>query len=251
MRNVDLPTITIGQSLELPYALKEALNNLRINLTFSAGDAKVIMLTSSTASEGKSFVSIHLLKVLAESGKRVCLVDTDMRRSTLVRDYLMSSGQSIRGLSHYLSGQSNFGKVLYRIENIERAYVVPCGAYVIDPTILLENSRFKVLMENLRNNFDYVLVDCAPVGLVSDAKFISQYCDGALMVIRSGVVTGATVQNTARQIKESGCHLIGYILNGASNYEKQYYYESDTYNKKSDINKKSGRIIEKIKSAKK
>lgn len=234
MRNVDLPTLIIGKSLELPYELKEAFNGLKINLNFTAEDAKVIMITSSLEGEGKSFISMHLMKVLAESGKRVCLIDTDMRRSAILSDYLISADKNIMGLSHYLSGQSSFGDVLYRVENIERAYMVTCGAYVVDPTILLENKRFKVLMENVKNNFDYVIVDCAPIGIVADAKIVSKYCSGALMVIKSGQINRNLAKNTARQIEESGCRLIGYILNRrksrkGSYYDKKYYHYNHYY----------------------
>ena len=234
MRNVDFPTLIIGKSLELPYELKEAFNSLKINLNFTAEDAKVIMITSSLAGEGKSFISMHLMKVLAESGKRVCLIDTDMRRSAILSDYLISADKTIMGLSHYLSGQSSFGDVLYRVENMERAYMITCGAYVVDPTILLENNRFKVLMENVKNNFDYVIVDCAPIGLVADAKIVSKYCSGALMVIKSGAINHNMAKNTARQIEESGCRLIGYILNrkksrNGSYYDKNYYRYNHYY----------------------
>lgn len=239
MRNIDLPTLIVGKSLELPYELKEAFNSLKINLNFTAEDTKVIMITSSLAGEGKSFISMHLMKSLAESGKRVCLIDTDMRRSAILSDYLISSDKKIMGLSHYLSGQSSFGNVLYRVENIERAYMISCGAYVVDPTILLENNRFKILMENVRNNFDYVIVDCAPIGLVADAKIVSKYCSGALMVIKSGYINRNMAKNTARNIEESGCRLIGYILNrkksrNGSYYDKNYYRYShyDTPSKK-------------------
>lgn len=239
MRNIDLPTLIVGKSLELPYELKEAFNSLKINLNFTAEDTKVIMITSSLAGEGKSFISMHLMKALAESGKRVCLIDTDMRRSAILSDYLISSDKKIMGLSHYLSGQSSFGDVLYRVENIERAYMISCGAYVVDPTILLENNRFKVLMENVKNNFDYVIVDCAPIGLVADAKIVSKYCSGALMVIKSGYINRNIAKNTARNIEESGCRLIGYILNrkksrNGSYYDKNYYRYShyDTPSKK-------------------
>ncbi len=240
MRNIDLPTLIIGKSLELPYELKEAFNSLKINLNFTAEDAKVIMITSTVAGEGKSFVSMHLMKVLTESGKRVCLIDTDMRRSAILSDYLVSSDRNIMGLSHYLSGQSNFADVLYRVENIERAYLITSGAYVVDPTILLENNRFKLLMENIKNNFDYVIVDCAPIGLVADAKIISKHCSGALMVIKSNYINRNMAKSTARQIEESGCRLIGYILNQKQirkdSYNKRYYRYNHYY--KSRANKK-------------
>lgn len=223
MRNIDLPTLSIGKSLDLPYDLKEAFNSLRINLNFAAEDAKVVMVTSSIAGEGKSFVSMQIMKMFAESGKRVCLIDTDMRRSALLKEYLISSDKNIVGLSHYLSGQSSFADILYRVENIDRAYMICCGAYVIDPTNLLENKRFEILMDNVKNNFDFVIVDCAPIGLVSDAKFISKYCNGTLMVIKSNALTRQVVMNSARQIEESGCRLIGYILNRKKKTDSTYY----------------------------
>lgn len=241
MRNIDLPTLSIKKSLDLPYNLKEAFNSLRINLNFAAEDSKVIMVTSSVAGEGKSFVSMHLMKMFAESGKRVCLIDTDMRRSALLKNYLISSDKSIVGLSHYLSGQNKFGDILYRVENLNNAYMICCGAYVVDPTILLENKRFKMLMENMTNNFDYVIVDCAPIGLVSDAKIISKYCDGALMVIRSDFLMRSVVINTARQLEESGCRLIGYVLNRKAISNSAYYYRYDYESKGSESKEAKGK----------
>lgn len=247
MRNTDLPAVVIKKELELPYNLEEAFNSLRINLNFAAADAKIIMITSSIAGEGKSFVSMHLMKALAESGKRVCLIDADMRGSSMVRDYRISSDKNIVGLSHYLSGQSRFVDTLYRVENIERAYIIPCGAYVINPTILLENDRFKIVIKNASNNFDYVIVDSAPIGVVADAKVISQYCSGALMVIKSGAVTGAMAQNTAEQIEESGCRLLGYILN-RKDCRGDLYYKNDYY--KNSARKKKASDRKKLKKAK-
>ena len=110
-----MKSLTIKDKGTLPYASREALNRLRINFDFCGDQYKKVMITSSSPDEGKSFISFHLWRVLAESGRRVALVDADLRRSVMRIQHQLSAGTDAKkalGLAHYLAGNACFIKSL-------------------------------------------------------------------------------------------------------------------------------------------
>ena len=160
---------------ELDYAGSEAFNTLSTNLSFAGETVKKIMITSCHASEGKSYLSMNLMRTLAQRGMKVALVDADLRRSVVNAQYGLQfedGRNDDKGLSHFLAGMVGMEEVIYQTD-IPGALMVPVGRDVPNPLALLSNHHFKDLLDALAQRVDYVLVDAAPVGVVIDAAEIA------------------------------------------------------------------------------
>lgn len=217
---------------ELPFDVKESLNQLRINLGFCGADVKTIMVTSTTPNEGKSFVSVNLWRMMAEVGQRVLLVDCDLRNSEAKSKYGLHANDSepLEGIVHYLAGQTGLDRVIYRT-NIPNGYMVPLTHNVSNPSMLLEGARFTQLIDAARKAFDVVILDTPPLNSVADALNIAPHCDGSLLVIRSGEVPRKMVANSVELLKRTGTPLLGVVLNRAEISKQSNYYYRRYYNK--------------------
>ena len=217
---MDLPEIN-------DYRMVEGLNQLKTNLAFCGKDIKVITMTSSVPNEGKSSVSLSLSRTLAESGKKILMVDADLRKSVMAARYHIQGID--KGLSHYLTGQAE----------VEGLCITVAGPLSPDPTSILDSEQFEQFIEKVRDMFDYVIIDAPPLGVVIDAVIIGKYTDGAVIVIEQGVIKRKIVQDVIKQLKRGEVRILGAVLNkvderiGAyGNYEYKYSYsyygESDT-----------------------
>lgn len=208
------------------YSMKEAYKTLRTNLQFCGDDIKVIAITSCMPNEGKSTISIELSKSLAELGKKVLLIDADLRKSVLVSKYSDKTG--IEGLSQFLSGQAVLQDVLYSTQ-YQNFYVIFSGTFPPNPVELLSKSKFKDFIENAKNTFDYIIIDCPPLGNVIDAAVVANSCDSAIMVISANAVSAKFAKNVKNQLEKSGCRILGAILNNiedkGNSYYSKYYYQ--------------------------
>ena len=218
--------LTVNQLPELQFDTQEAINQLRVNLSFTGSDVKTIMITSSVPNEGKSFVTINLWKSLASVGKRVLLIDADLRLSQMRVDFDFQTTESFVGLAHVLSGQADLPDVVYRT-NVPNGFILPVTNLIADPTILLSKPVFQELITACEQNFDYILVDCPPLGSVSDALVVSKYCDGSILVVRSGSTKKHLVQQSVSALKRAGSTLLGICLNRVDTSRKGSYYYSD------------------------
>ena len=218
------------------YRLTEGLNQLKTNLAFCGKDIKVITMTSSVPNEGKSSVSFDLSKTMAEGGKKILMVDADLRKSVLAAKYHIQGID--KGLSHYLTGQAEIEDIIYETET-EGFYLTVAGPLSPDPTSILDSEQFQKFIDKVRDDYDYVIIDAPPLGVVIDAVIIGKYCDGAVLVIEQGVIKRKVVQDVIKQLKRGGVRILGAVLNkvderigayGAYEYKYSYSYygESDT-----------------------
>lgn len=213
---------------ELPYQINEQIKYLRANIQFCGDDKKVILITSTTAGEGKSSLTLELAKSLAELGKRVLLLDGDLRRSAM--KYQMINRENIKtGLAHYLSGMANLEEALC-VTNEPVMYAMLAGPVPPNPTELLAGRRFGSLLEWGKSQFDYILIDTAPLGVVSDAAVLAPKCDGAVVVVEAGKVPYRAVQSVVQQLRDANCPVLGVVLNKVENAVGRNYKYS-TYNK--------------------
>ena len=214
---------------ELPYAVEESINRLRINVSFLGNEIKKIMVVSTLPNEGKSFVTMQMWKQMANAGIKSVLVDADMRNSVLVmiNDMERQDGKEMKGLVNYLAEDFSLDEVIYE-SPFENGYIIPNVENIINPSMLLESDKFGNMLNELSKDYRYVFVDAPPLGLVSDAEKIGSMCDGAILVIRSGEITRAEVKNSIKQLERSGCKILGVVLNRATDlknkYSKQKYY---------------------------
>ena len=212
------------------YRLTEGLNQLKTNLAFCGKDIKVITMTSSVPNEGKSSVSVDLSKTMAEGGKKILMVDADLRKSVLAAKYHIQGID--KGLSHYLTGQAEIEDIIYETET-EGFYLTVAGPLSPDPTSLLDSEQFQKFIDKVREDYDYVIIDAPPLGVVIDAVIIGKYCDGAVLVIEQGVIKRKVVQDVIKQLKRGGVRILGAVLNkvderigayGAYEYKYSYSY---------------------------
>lgn len=216
------------------YRLTEGLNQLKTNLAFCGKDIKVITITSSVPNEGKSSVAFDLSKTMAEGGKKILMVDADLRKSVLAAKYHIQGID--KGLSHYLTGQAEIEDIIYETET-EGFYLSVAGPLSPDPTSLLDSDQFQKFIDKVREDYDYVIIDAPPLGVVIDAVIIGKYCDGAVLVIEQGVIKRKVVQDVIKQLKRGKVRILGAVLNkvderigayGAYDYKYSYSYYDDS-----------------------
>ena len=238
--------LIIGQFPSIGYAVAEALNTLCTNLSFSGENVRKIMITSCHASEGKSFLSMNIMRTMARFGKSVVLVDADLRRSMIDAKYGLQypAGSEKWGLAHYLAGKVDMDDVIYST-NIEGAYMIPVGREVSNPLPLLNSQRLEMLLNELAQRADYVLVDAPPVGTVIDGAQIAKSCDGTLLVVSYNTVRRQELMDVQAQLEQTGCPILGTALNMVaydSYLSKKYYYKSyeSSYGSDQHSNSKPG-----------
>lgn len=222
--------IEISHFPALKFAGQEAFNTLCTNLSFAGAGIRKIMVTSSHPSEGKSYLSMNLMRTMAQYGKRVALVDADFRRSLIGQRYGLRypDGENQAGLAHYLAGLADEEQVIYETD-IPNAFLVPVGREVFNPMALLTSERFGRMLEYLSERVDYVLVDAPPIGTVVDAAEIARFCDGTLLVVSYNNVTRREVLQAKAQLEQTGCPILGTVLNMVEmdHYtNRKYYYQS-------------------------
>lgn len=213
---------------KLSYAAEEALNRLRVNVKFSGKALKKILITSSVPSEGKSHISVYLWKMLAEAGFRTVFVDADLRKSVLKDELQFQVKGELPGLVYYLAGLAEYNEVVYHT-NINNADIIPCTNVIQNPSPLLEDPRLGELFDRLSEDYDYVIVDTPPLVSVSDGALIASYCDGTILVVRSGETPRSLVKQSLSQLERSGCRLLGTVLNGVEAGGHGYGYGYGKY----------------------
>ena len=207
--------VSIRQFPPLSYACGEAMNTLCTNLSFSGENVRKIVITSCHAGEGKSYLAINIMRMMAKLGKTVVLVDADLRRSTLSSkfDFQFSNPEHTkRGLAHFLTGKAGMADIIYQTD-IAGAYIVPDGREVSNPLPLLNSSRFEHLLNDLAQQVDYVIVDAPPVGLVIDAAQIAKSCDGVLLAVSYNAVHRQELIAVKEQLEQTECPILGTVLN--------------------------------------
>ena len=218
--------INFEKKKKLDFKTNEAYKTLRTNISFSGNDIRVIALTSSLPNEGKSAVSFNLADSLAEDGKKVLYMDADIRKSVTIARYGVDI--ETKGLSHYLSGQCEWEEVVYET-NIPNFSIIFTGQTAPNPSELLGSMRFKTLITLMREKYDYVIIDCPPLGSVIDAAIVAKECDGAIIVIETDNVSYKVVQRVKKQLEQSGCKILGAVLNKVEMGGKGYGYYGKGY----------------------
>ena len=206
---------------EIPYEINEEMKTLRTNLQFCGDDKQIICMTSTFSGEGKSSVSLELCYSLAELDMRVLLIDADMRKSVLKKK--VNGPVPKKGLSHYLSGQCELSELIYKTSTPNFS-VVFAGAVPPNPTELLSTVRFEALLNMSREYFDYIIIDCPPIGMVIAAAVIAPLCDGCTILIESGEVKYRAAQDVVSKMKSTGCPILGVILNKVDRKKQGKYY---------------------------
>ncbi len=204
--------------------VSEAYKVLRTNIQYSAFDKeiKTIVVTSAQAEEGKSTVSGNLALSFAQIDKKVIIIDCDLRKPSLHKNFKISN---LVGLSEILIGQSSLEDAVQRYNN--NLDILPSGKIPPNPSEMLSSRAMGALIENLKNRYDIVVLDSAPVQLVTDAQVLSRKVDGAILVIRAQRTSKESAVEAGNLLNKVGANIIGAVLHSVENNGKYYYYGID------------------------
>ena len=222
-------TAIIKKDMSLDFSGDEAINTICSNIAFAGKKIKRIAVTSYNANNGKTFLSMHIAAGMARRGKMVLLIDGDLRKSILVSQYRIANVRE--GLSHYLSGQCELEDAVYQT-NLPNLYLLPAGKLVKTPLSLLTTEDFDELMAFAGKEFDMVVVDTPPVGMVIDAAEIAKRCDGTLLVLEHKQITREELQRLQRTMEQTGTPIIGCVINNVTMSkmeQRRYNYHYDSY----------------------
>lgn len=226
--------LVVGENVSTPIAELFRLVRNNIQFALTGNDKKVILVTSSLSGEGKTFIASNLALSFALTGKKTVVVGMDIRRPVIAHKFNLNNEQ---GVTTFLSGQvSNVNDIIFDSGLVDNLYVLPGGPVPPNPNELLLGDQMKILFDQLRSSFDYIVIDTAPIGVVSDSYLIAPYADLELYVTRANYSTKRCLKVMHHAI-DSGrlpnCYL---ILNGVNvksniyNYRRYGYYGS--YNSK-------------------
>ncbi|HEY1813802.1 MAG TPA: polysaccharide biosynthesis tyrosine autokinase [Kofleriaceae bacterium] len=203
-------------------SVAECCRSLRTNILFSSADRqlKTIVVSSANPREGKTTSVIYLGTTMAQSGQRVLLVDTDMRRPRLH----VSLGVSRQtGLSNLIVGEKDYDDVI-KTTDIPNLSVLPCGPLPPNPAELLMSQRFQIVLAEVARRFDRVILDSPPLQLVTDAVVLSKQADGVILVVHADKTLREDAKRAARQIRHVGGTIFGTVVNAIDDSRSTYYY---------------------------
>ncbi|CAI3396699.1 CpsD/CapB family tyrosine-protein kinase [Enterococcus cecorum] len=208
-------------------SISEQYRTVRTNLQFAvAGDQPLrsMAVVSSGPGEGKSTSSANLAVVFAQAGRRVLLVDADIRKATVHKTFGLSNEV---GLSNLLSGQQSASSVI-QPSGVDNLSVMTAGPTPPNPAELLNSHRMNVVIEELYQMFDLIVFDLPPVMTVADGLIMASKTDGTVVVIREGVTRKDSIIEAKNRLIQAKARILGVIYNGVEQMnESSYYYYSD------------------------
>ena len=208
----------------------EAVRGIRTQLLFSTSgtEHQVLQVTSPNPGDGKSTLSANLAISLAKSNKRVVLVDCDFRKPRIHRMFALPNAEL--GLASVVADQADLGAVIQGCE-IENLSLLPCGPRPANPAELLTTPKFQEMLDDLRANFDYVILDTPPVLAVSDPAAVAPRADGVILVFRMTKDARPAAERAMDDLTAVGGKILGVVVNGSTEREMGYGYgHSYNYN---------------------
>ena len=202
------------------YFYSESIKTLRTNIQLSGQSIKTILITSCYPNEGKSDIALSLAQELGSIGKKVLLLDADIRKTAYVGR--LEVQEEVKGLSQLLSGQAGLQDIIYNT-NFPNMDIIFGGPSAPNPSGLLSENIFKILIKELKDYYNYILIDTPPIGTVIDAAVIGRCCDGAVFLIQPGNVRYRDAQKAFAQLEKSGCRILGAVLNKIDTSGDKYY----------------------------
>lgn len=186
----------------------ESLRSLRVSLHITSANTQIIALMGSLSNIGKSFVSLNLAQIMADSGKRTLLIDADIRKGRL---HKALHQEKTNGLSEYLENKCDYANLIRPIH--ENLFFISCGSYSTHPIHLFQSARFEDLIQKVKNEFDQIIIDTPPIIPVTDSVLIAQHCDIKLFVVSAAKDTISDVKQAIKKSRAHGISIDGLILN--------------------------------------
>jgi len=203
--------------------IAESYRTLRTNVSFSSTEEhplKSMLITSCMPQEGKTITVCNLSIAMAQSQKRVLLIDADMRKPQL---HGIFAKENEKGLSSFLSSQTGWKSLAQKTE-IDNLFLITSGHNPPNPSELLASHKMKELVDAAKEEFDFIIFDSPPLALVTDATIISHAVDGVILVVESGKISRRVLLRISKLLKNAKIKVIGTLLNKISATMKSYYY---------------------------
>lgn len=208
--------------------VSEAYRDIRTNIKFANidRDVKKILVTSSVASEGKSTTISNLACTLADDDNKVLVIDCDLRKPTIHKKFSIRNN---RGLTDILVTKEDYTD--YKQKIYDRLDIITSGRIPSNPSEILGSNSMKQLLQIVENDYDYILIDSAPISVVTDPLIISSYVDGVIIVIEAGKTPIEIVKNSVEKLRNVSANIIGTILNNVeiNSRNNMYYYSYSRY----------------------
>lgn len=207
----------------------ESFRTIRTNIQFSSvvNEVQVIVFTSTLPSEGKTSTTSNVAVVSAQAGKRVLLIDADMRKPQIHHRFQISN---LDGLSSVLIRERNSGQCIVET-NVLNLYILPSGPIPPNPSEMLSSRMFARFIEECRKDFDLILIDSPPVLSVTDALLLSQVADGVVFVIDAHQTNRVQAKRAVAALEQVNAKILGAVLNRVdkrdSGYAYSYYYSAE------------------------
>ncbi len=211
-------------SVDSPFALKESYNSIRANIMFTkkAEECPVFVISSATKGEGKTLNCINIAISFSMMGKKTLLIDADLRSPSLTRR--LDLEEHTTGLSYFLAGiTDNIDIVKSEYNNLD---VISVGEVPPNPSELLNSSRLYEFIREAKKDYDYILIDTAPIGIVSDALALSEYITGYILVVKSNVSKLSEQKSIVRTLESCSAEISGILYNGVNPKSSDYAYKN-------------------------
>lgn len=206
----------------------EAFRTLRTNIQFSSIDEEIrtLVITSSTPTEGKSVVTNNMAAIMAQGDKKVLLIDGDLRKPRIHEHFKLSNHQ---GLTNILVGDKDLKDVVNRYAPLDNLYILTSGPIPPNPAEILGSKKMKDFLNKAKEDYDIILIDTPPIGLVTDSAVLSTICDALIYVVAVGQTEVDVVKHSKDLLDTVNANIIGVVLNkvpvdGRSYYKYYNYY---------------------------
>lgn len=212
-RDTMLNGVRLITAAEPKNPVSEQFRTIRTNIEFASiakGNIKTLLVSSALPSEGKSTITANLAVVYAQQGKKILLVDTDLRRPTVATTFGITDNH---GLTNYLADVNSDAQSIINHTRMETLDVVTSGPVPPNPAELLASSRMTNLIAELRQQYDLIIFDVPPFLMVADAQVLMSKIDGVVVVVSGGHTTKGALQRTADMLKLADASMLGFIYN--------------------------------------
>ena len=201
--------------------LAEAYRGLRTSLEYSSVDKKLktIVVTSSNPGEGKSTVSTNLAFVLSQGGKKVVIVDADLRKPAIHKKLKLANTE---GLTDLLIGKRNINEVSKAVD--ENINIITAGKKTPNPAEMVSSKAMEELMQFLKEEYDYVIIDTPPVRNIGDGVILAAKADGVILVVRAGQTKSGDIVKGYKELEKVKANIVGSVLNARETRRDGYYY---------------------------
>jgi capsular exopolysaccharide synthesis family protein len=208
--------------------MAEAFRNLRTNLQYSNIDvaAKTYLVTSFLPGEGKTFTSSNLAALLAKSGNKTLLIELDLHKPKIYKRFGVSS--PTKGITTYVTGQSGYEEII-SLTHIENLFCMYAGPVPPNPSDFVLSEKLKELLELTKKDFDFVIIDTPPAGLLSDSMYLIQFTDASIFVLNTRTSSKKVITFLENIIQTNKLSHVLLLLNGVVSTGRRYYYHGYGY----------------------